>query len=105
MARSGGVLAAPKSAWARNKAAHGKKAMMDALRGKRSEPSAKKIRSRDDSSTMCPDTPAISVKAPKENVWGELSGPDAAAVVAFLFAQSELNLTTTNNATGWDNTL
>ncbi len=39
------------------------------------------------------------------NVWGELADRDAADVVGFLFAQPELNLTASENATEWDNTL
>jgi primary-amine oxidase len=53
----------------------------------------------------CTVRDALNIEAPKENIWGELSGPETATIVAWLFAQKELNLTTVENAGSWDNTL
>ncbi len=88
----------PKSAWVRK--ARGRKATLDKLKSRGlQERSSKQPR------TVCPDTSATSITAPKMNVWGELADRDAADVVGFLFAQPELNLTASENATEWDNTL
>ena len=88
----------PKSAWVRK--GKGRKAMLDVIRGK-----SEQKRSNNEPRASCPDTEATAVTAPKSNVWGELNDKDAAAVVAWLFGQSELNLTVTENATAWDNTV
>jgi len=73
--------------------------MMDMLAGRA-------VRTRSDlPRASCPETAAKSITAPKQNVWGEITDVDAAAVVAFLFAQPALNLTVSDNATGWDNSL
>jgi primary-amine oxidase len=53
----------------------------------------------------CVETLATNIAAPKTNIWGELSHVEAAAVVQWLFAQPELNLTVTEKATAWDNTM
>lgn len=53
----------------------------------------------------CADTPAKKIKAPKHNLWHGLSGDETAAVVQWLFHQPELNLTTTEDAGEWDNTM
>ncbi|CAH0000091.1 unnamed protein product [Clonostachys byssicola] len=53
----------------------------------------------------CTVRDALNIEAPKENIWGELSGPETADIVAWLFAQKDLNLTTVENAGSWDNTL
>ncbi|KAK3940868.1 putative copper amine oxidase [Diplogelasinospora grovesii] len=87
----------PRSAWVRK--GPGRKKMADhikrAVEGKRprsTEPS-------------CVETLATNIAAPKTNIWGELSHVEAAAVVQWLFAQPELNLTVTDKATAWDNTI
>lgn len=92
----------PKASWVRK--GHGRKAISDVLKGKRdnlrwSVPSPSNI------TKSCVGTPAAQVSAPKVNVWAELEDTDAAAVVAWLFSQPEFNLTTTENATEWDNTV
>lgn len=43
--------------------------------------------------------------APYENVWGGLANEEAASVIAWLFAQPALNLTVSENATNWDNSM
>jgi primary-amine oxidase len=43
--------------------------------------------------------------APKKNIWGGLSGEEASSVVSWLFAQPELNLTESEKAGNWDNTM
>lgn len=48
---------------------------------------------------------AQDTTAPKKNIWGGLSGPEASSVVAWLFSQPEFNLTQSENATNWDNTM
>ncbi len=88
----------PKADWVRK--AHGRKAMMDTLKGR-----SDRRRSLNLPRDPCPETAAKAITAPKKNVWGELADVDAAAVVAFLFAQPELNLTLSENATEWDNTV
>jgi primary-amine oxidase len=44
-------------------------------------------------------------QAPKTNIWGGLSGQEASSVVAWLFGQPELNLTESEKAGNWDNTM
>lgn len=56
-------------------------------------------------STSCAGTLPAEITAPKENVWSEMADTDAAAVAAWLFAQPEFNLTVTENATAWDNSV
>jgi primary-amine oxidase len=56
-------------------------------------------------STECVDSNATRITAPHENVWGELDDTEAAAVVQWLFRQSELNLTVSDQAGNWDNTI
>lgn len=46
-----------------------------------------------------------AAKAPYDNIWGGLSDTEAASVIAWLFAQPSLNLTVSENATGWDNSM
>jgi primary-amine oxidase len=45
------------------------------------------------------------IQAPKVNIWGGLTGPEASGVVSWLFAQPELNLTESEKAGNWDNTM
>lgn len=92
----------PKASWIRK--GQGRKAISDVLRGKRDN-----LRRSTTSSTneteSCAGALAAQISAPKVNVWAELEESDAAAVVAWLFSQPELNLTVTENATEWDNTV
>ena len=46
-----------------------------------------------------------SFVAPFVNIWSQLSDAEAAQTVAFMHAQSELNLTATENATSWSNSI
>lgn len=48
---------------------------------------------------------STAVQAPKANPWKSLSNEETAAIVEWLFAQKDLNLTTTEEATNWDNTM
>jgi primary-amine oxidase len=48
---------------------------------------------------------AQTTQAPKTNIWGGLSGQEASSVVAWLFGQPELNLTESEKANNWDNTM
>ncbi|KAK3113870.1 hypothetical protein LTR53_008410 [Teratosphaeriaceae sp. CCFEE 6253] len=53
--------------------------------------------------SACVETAPADFQAPKENVWGGLTNWEAASVTQWLFAQEELNLTITDDATEWDN--
>lgn len=53
----------------------------------------------------CVAPKAQLTKAPKANIWGGLTGPEASGVVSWLFAQPELNLTESQKADNWDNTM
>lgn len=53
----------------------------------------------------CQMTNATQIKAPKSNIWADLSKTETASVVKWLFGQSDLNLTVTDEAGPWDNTL
>ena len=53
----------------------------------------------------CAESLAATIKAPKTNIWAQLSNDEAASVVAWLFAQEDLNLTTSDDAGAWDNTV
>ena len=46
-----------------------------------------------------------SIVAPFVNIWAQLSNDEAAQTVAFMHAQPDLNLTRTENATSWDNSI
>ncbi|KAK0669179.1 putative copper amine oxidase [Cercophora samala] len=54
---------------------------------------------------FCSETLATEIKAPKPNVWGPLVDVEVASVVEWLFAQADLNLTVSEEAGGWDNTI
>lgn len=88
----------PKSSWVRK--GYGRKAISNMLKGKREA----RLTSRDETQS-CAGTAAVEITAPKKNVWDQLDDIDAAAVVAWLFAQPEFNLTVSENATAWDNTV
>lgn len=53
----------------------------------------------------CADVLAKSIIAPKPNVWGPLTGEEISSVIEWLFAQEEFNLTVTEKAGPWDNTM
>lgn len=92
----------PKASWVRK--GHGRKAISDVLRGKRDSLRRSASSPRDETES-CAGTAAAEISAPKVNVWAELEDTDAAAVVAWLFGRPEFNLTTSDNATEWDNTV
>lgn len=60
---------------------------------------------RANATSSCAGTAAVEITAPKQNVWDQLDDVDAAGVVAWLFARPELNLTVSENATAWDNSM
>lgn len=99
-----GVLARPspepKASWVRK--GHGRKAISNVLKGKRD---SRILAARDNSTSSCAGAAAVEIKAPKKNIWDQFDDLDAAGVVAWLFAQSELNLTVSENATAWDNSM
>lgn len=53
----------------------------------------------------CSDNDYSKTLAPKANVWGGLTDVEAASVTQWLFAQSELNLTVSDDAGDWDNSM
>jgi primary-amine oxidase len=57
------------------------------------------------SSAACSSSQAASITAPNDNVWVGLSDAEAVSVVAWLFGQESLNLTETEDAGEWDNTM
>lgn len=90
------VAALPKTPWAQQRAkGQGRKVLSAAL--------DKRVVNQTD--TKCTATSALAIQAPKANVWGSLTGPEAAGVVQWLFAQPELNLTVTEDAGNWDNSV
>lgn len=48
---------------------------------------------------------APSIKAPKTNVWNSLTDAETSSVTKWLLAQPDLNLTSVDKATSWDNTM
>lgn len=89
-----GVSAVPKTSWARQRA----KGM-----GRRSLRSS--LEKRDNSTDDCIARHPSAAEAPNENIWAGLSDKEAASVVHWLFAQPELNLTESEDAGDWDNSL
>lgn len=53
----------------------------------------------------CADVLAKPITAPKPNIWGQLTGEEISSVVDWLFAQEQFNLTVTEEAGPWDNTM
>ncbi|ETS83998.1 hypothetical protein PFICI_05874 [Pestalotiopsis fici W106-1] len=53
----------------------------------------------------CSTSQANAISAPYDNVWVGLSDAEAVSVVAWLFGQESLNLTETEDAGEWDNTV
>lgn len=78
----------PKSRWVRQ--------------GRGRKPSTHNLQTRD---AECVENNATHIAAPFQNVWDELSNVEAASVVQWLFQQPELNLTVSDDAGPWDNTI
>ncbi|KAK4963066.1 hypothetical protein LTR10_000694 [Elasticomyces elasticus] len=55
--------------------------------------------------SACVETSPPDFSAPKENVWSGLTNWEAASVTQWLFGQAELNLTKSEDAGEWDNSL
>ena len=55
--------------------------------------------------SACHDAAPENFHAPHQNVWGELTSKEAAGVTKWLFAQKDLNLTVSENATDWSNSI
>jgi primary-amine oxidase len=92
----------PKSSWAR------KKKLANNIKRAAGQPPLSQpqpLWRRDNETVACAEALATTITAPYTNVWGELTDAEAASVVSWLFAQPELNLTTTENSTAWDNTV
>jgi primary-amine oxidase len=53
----------------------------------------------------CPESTYTKTAAPKANVWGSLTDIEAVSVTRWLFAQPELNLTVSEEAGEWDNSM
>lgn len=62
-------------------------------------------RADEDNLPSCKDSAATTITAPKANIWSALTETEAAGLVAWMFDQPELNLTVSDNATSWDNTM
>ncbi|KAL1637202.1 hypothetical protein SLS56_000861 [Neofusicoccum ribis] len=60
---------------------------------------------RQTTGSSCASSVAQSIAAPKSNIWAGLTDPEAAAVTAWLFDQSSLNLTVSDKAGEWDNSI
>ena len=59
----------------------------------------------DTTEAICEDTSIVPIGAPYENVWAGLTDYEAATVTKFIFQQPALNLTPSENATSWENTI
>lgn len=92
----------PKSEWVRN--ARSRKGLNKNLKRWDNETTST-ISYTPTATPACANAYASEIAAPNENVWGGLTDSEAASVVQWLFAQPELNLTVTANATEWDNTV
>ena len=53
----------------------------------------------------CVETAPADFKAPKKNIWSGLTNREAADVAKWLFHQKDLNLTVSEDAGEWDNTV
>lgn len=89
----------PKSSWVRKGGGRGKRQIHNVLRQR-----AEGRRDLNETAT-CAEALAAPIKAPKANVWGPMTDDEAAAVVAWLFAQGDLNLTVSDDAGAWDNSV
>lgn len=92
----------PKASWVRK--GHGRKVISNMLKGKR-DARQNNLTPRANITSSCAGAAAVEITAPRQNVWDQLDDVDAAGVVAWLFAQSEFNLTVSENATAWDNSM
>ncbi|GKT67922.1 copper amine oxidase [Colletotrichum tofieldiae] len=82
----------PKTPWAQQRAkGHGRKALSHAI-------NKRQFANTSEPGDCVPHSP-LDIEAPKENIWSGLTGPEAAGVTEWLFAQKELNLTLSENAT------
>ncbi|OIW28159.1 membrane copper amine oxidase [Coniochaeta ligniaria NRRL 30616] len=88
----------PKSSWVR-KGGRGKRQLHAALK------QSAEVRRDVNETASCTEALAAPIKAPKANIWGQLTNDEAASVVAWLFAQEDLNLTVSDDAGAWDNTV
>ncbi|KAL4917168.1 copper amine oxidase [Aspergillus aurantiobrunneus] len=85
---------------------HGRKAQMRSLYGRANQHTPDhRIPHRRQYVSPCEDTSPQQINAPKENVWYGLTDDETAAVARWLFARPELNLTASENAGEWDNTI
>lgn len=89
------ATALPKTPWARQRVQSHSRRLLGASLDKRGE----------EPKEDCMVKSALDIDAPKENIWGGLSQAEAAGVAAWLFAQGDLNLTASEDAGSWDNTL
>lgn len=64
-----------------------------------------KTTKRQANGSACIDTAPGAFAAPKKNIWSGLTDQEAASVTKWLFQQKDLNLTTTDKAGEWDNTI
>jgi len=87
----------PKAPWVRN--GYAKKKLSD--QAKR----AVGCKKRSTELPSCSEDLTTKITAPKPNPWAPLSDFETASVVAWLFAQEDLNLTVTADAGSWDNTM
>ncbi|KAK4540507.1 hypothetical protein LTR36_009145 [Oleoguttula mirabilis] len=55
--------------------------------------------------SACIETAPSGFKAPKDNIWSGLTNWEAASVTKWLFEQTELNLTLSDDAGDWDNSI
>ena len=87
----------PKAAWVRQGRA--RKAASKIVRRWSNETSAQPT------VNSCSDSDYTKALAPKANVWGGLTDIEAASVTQWLFTQTELNLTVSDDAGEWDNSM
>ncbi|KAH8653519.1 copper amine oxidase [Xylariales sp. PMI_506] len=81
--------------WAHNR---GKKVARSALKHN--------LEARADSANeTCSTSKAATITAPYTNIWAGITDDEAASVIAWLFDQPALNLTTSEDAGAWDNTV
>jgi hypothetical protein len=93
---SGFAEALPKAPWVEQYAR---------TRGRKSFTSSIAKRNFTEDPPDCVIQNAQTTEAPKKNIWGSLTGDEASGVVSWLFAQPELNLTESEKAGNWDNTM
>lgn len=90
------ATAIPKAPWATQRArVQGRKALAASI----------DKRSTHQPTHSCQTNVSVNIKAPKANIWADLTESETVSVVQWLFGQSELNLTVSTEAGSWDNTL